>query len=102
MGETHKLVSKRTGLFNSLTEEEFQSIISHSSTVEQKAGDLIVREGEMGDALYIILSGSASVFTLSQGGEELPLALLKEGEHFGEQALLSDQPQKRNASVRAD
>src|SRR5689334_4348108 len=101
MVDTFKLVSKRTGLFNNFSEEEFQSIISQASPIEFEASELIVREGELGDALYIIVRGQADVFTVTQAGEEILLAQLQEGEYFGEQSLLLESPQKRNASVRA-
>src|SRR5262249_3947484 len=58
--------------------------------------------GELGDAFYIIIQGSVAIFTTGQSGEELLLAQLKEGEYFGEQALLLGIAQKRRASARAD
>ncbi len=62
-----------------------------------KPGDDIVVEGTLGDALYLILSGSASVHT--GGGETRPLALLSPGEFFGEMSLV--EPAVRSAAVRA-
>lgn len=101
MADTFKLVSEKTGLFNSFTEEEFQSLISEAITISFNQGELIVKENDQGDALYIIINGDVDVFTSTHTGDELLLARLHLGDYFGEQALLFDNLQKRNASVRA-
>lgn len=63
------------------------------------AGCDIIKQGEKGDNYYIIKSGRVSV--LKKKGEEghKQVALLGEGEAFGEEALIRDDP--RNASCRA-
>jgi CRP-like cAMP-binding protein len=57
-------------------------------------GDVIAREGEAGDCMYAVLSGAVEV---SCNGELL--AMLEEGEVFGEMALLEEGP--RSATVTA-
>lgn len=59
-------------------------------------GDVIIREGDEGDFYYMIDSGRAQV-TRRIGGVEMPLANLKAGDVFGEEALVSGS--KRNATV---
>ncbi len=59
-------------------------------------GDVIIREGEEGDYYYLIDSGRAQV-TRRVGGVDMPLANLKAGDVFGEEALISGG--KRNATV---
>ena len=59
-------------------------------------GDVIIREGEEGDYYYLIDSGRAQV-TRRVGGVDMPLANLKAGDVFGEEALVSGS--KRNATV---
>jgi CRP-like cAMP-binding protein len=61
------------------------------------AGEDIVVEGTMGDSLYLILSGSATVHI--GGPDTRPLATLKPGEFFGEMSLV--EPAVRSATVRA-
>src|SRR4029450_8370738 len=57
-------------------------------------GEAIITQGEAGDAFYAIRSGRVDVV---RDGE--PVTQLGPGDHFGEVALLNDQP--RNASVIA-
>ena len=61
-------------------------------------GALILREGDVGDAAYMIVSGSCRAFR-NVGDREEPLATMNAGEVFGEMALLLDEP--RAASVEA-
>jgi len=63
-----------------------------------RAGELIIREGDMGDAAYMIISGRCRAFTLSDGRDET-LNFMEAGEVFGEMALLLAEP--RAASVEA-
>jgi CRP-like cAMP-binding protein len=60
-------------------------------------GEDIVVEGTLGDALYLILAGAATVHIGSI--DNRPLAMLKPGEFFGEMSLV--EPAVRSATVRA-
>lgn len=53
-----------------------------------KKGDVIIRQGERGDAFYIIESGSIDVFIDSKGDE--PVNTMSSGQFFGERALMSE------------
>lgn len=66
--------------------------------VKLKAGEFLFREGDAGDAMYIIQDGQVEIVT-SARGRERRLALLEDGDFFGEMALLEGQP--RVASARA-
>jgi CRP-like cAMP-binding protein len=82
------------GLFSKCTKRERQTIARHAQTADLPAGVDLVREGEPGDALFIILEGEAAV--RHEGGE---VARVGPGSYFGELAILDGAP--RSATVVA-
>ncbi|MBI3923946.1 MAG: SLC26A/SulP transporter family protein [Armatimonadetes bacterium] len=65
-----------------------------------EAGDLVMRQGEPGDSLYVLAAGSMSVKLQLDAGKDRRLATFGPGSVVGEQALLEERP--RLADVRAD
>jgi CRP-like cAMP-binding protein len=63
------------------------------------AGEMIIREGEPGRSVYIILDGRVKVFTRDNDDNELELATLGVGQFFGEMSFVSGKP--RSSSVVA-
>jgi CRP/FNR family transcriptional regulator, cyclic AMP receptor protein len=61
-------------------------------------GEAIVRQGEKGDCMYVIQSGEVEVVQAASGGEQ-HLAILKEGDFFGEMSIFEGEV--RSATVRA-
>jgi F420-non-reducing hydrogenase small subunit len=66
-------------------------------TVYEK-GEVIFRQGDSGDTMFIIQSGAVEV-TRSSEGKDVVLAVLERGDFFGEMALLDNSP--RSATVKA-
>jgi hypothetical protein len=62
------------------------------------AGETVFSEGQAGAEMYIIHSGEVEILKQTDG-EKIRLALLEEGDFFGEMAILEDLP--RTASARA-
>ena len=85
-------------LFYSLPGEVIESIVEKVQERTYGVGEAIFEEGKLGDSFYIVRKGQVRV-TKVQGGEEMVLSELGEGEGFGEMALLIDQP--RTATVKA-
>ncbi len=61
-------------------------------------GDLIFRQGDAGDTMYVIMSGEVEV-SREKKRERVVLARMKRGEFFGEMSLMDDMP--RSATVTA-
>jgi CRP-like cAMP-binding protein len=70
-------------------------------TIEQKfaVGEVIFREGEAGDRLFLLLTGTMRVY-VERDGRLITYGIVQAGECFGEMALIEDAP--RSASVRAE
>lgn len=62
-------------------------------------GDFIIRQGDVGDQFYVIISGQVEVIRELPDGQHVSLAQLGKGEYFGESSLLTGR--RRNASVQA-
>lgn len=56
--------------------------------VNLKAGEVLFREGEVGDHLYIVVSGELEIVMGPDTGDELVLNVLHEGEYIGEMSLI--------------
>ncbi len=79
---------------------EFHADLRARCLVENYAfGDWIVREGDLADAFYLLLSGRARVVKAGADGREVPLNRLVAGDAFGESALIAGGV--RVAGVRA-
>ena len=67
--------------------------------VELQVGDVLFRQGEEADGLYVVADGSVGVYSRLPGGREVELAVLGAGEVVGELALVDGGA--RAATVRA-
>jgi len=66
-----------------------------------KEGELIFSEGEAGDAAFIIETGAVGIYKMVEG-ERIDLAQMKEGELFGEMAILDGSVRMANAYASED
>jgi CRP-like cAMP-binding protein len=85
-------------LFKSLDEEGRARLMKGATSVTFDTGQVVVREGDPGEALYLIRQGVVDVHTMREG-QRFHLATLGPGACFGEVALLSGRP--RTATVVA-
>jgi CRP-like cAMP-binding protein len=89
-------------LFKSLNRDELLTIHDWTEVVTVGPGEFIIKESQVGQAMYVILEGEVEIFTLDHEGKIVILATLNNGDYFGEQALMPDSKGKRNAFVRSD
>ncbi len=78
-------VIKGSPLFFELFDEEIESIVEDCGVLNLEEGDYIFKEGDEGNELFLILSGSALV---KKG--DVTLVELKKGDLFGEMVLLDE------------
>jgi CPA1 family monovalent cation:H+ antiporter len=84
-------------LLTGLSDELLERLAKQAKAVTFLREDIVIGEGEKGDALYIITHGVVSVF--KGGDKSQSIAELRDGDFFGETALLGDQV--RTATVKA-
>ncbi|MFQ5443851.1 MAG: diguanylate cyclase domain-containing protein, partial [Nitrospinales bacterium] len=80
--------------FSPLDESIQRKIIGECKEVSLKPDEILFKEGEAADSMYLILSGLMAVFN-----ENKTIALRTPGQYFGEMALIESKP--RTASVKA-
>ena len=85
-------------VFRDLPEQEVETVRADMQTMQFDSGDVIVRQGAPADKFFIIVDGEVEV-TREDDGQQRTLATLKQGQFFGEMAILRDAP--RMATVRA-
>ena len=86
----------RVPLFASLKEAQLAKLTEKLRTRSYRAGEVIFHQDDPGTLLYIIKSGRVKITTASPEGEEIIMAILNEGDSFGEIALLDGQPRSAN------
>ncbi len=60
-------------------------------------GEILFNEGDKGDAMYLIREGKIKI-TKGRGADEKVLAVLKEGDFFGEMAIIDGSPRSATAT----
>jgi len=95
---------RKLDIFSPLTETELQQLLdAPQNGIEDYASkENIIDEAKIGECMYIILEGSVEVYI--KGGIDkvnIYVDTLHAGEYFGENVVLSAEPVKRTASVRA-
>ena len=92
----------RVALFKRLESEELENLAAAVDQVNYKSGETIFNESDRGDALYVIDSGSVRIWVLDEDIKPVTLAELKEGDFFGELAVLDRGPRSSNATAITD
>lgn len=88
-------------LFSSLEPGILEELSSRLKPIKVKAGEIIFREGDPADFLYLIESGQVEIVK-RVGRNDVTIALLKEGDFFGEMALLRGTERSASARARTD
>jgi CRP/FNR family cyclic AMP-dependent transcriptional regulator len=86
-------------LFRRLSTEERRGFAALAREQRYPRGALVVRQGDPGDALFVVRSGTVKVVVVGDDGREVILDTLGQGAHFGELALIDGRP--RSAHVVA-
>jgi MinD-like ATPase involved in chromosome partitioning or flagellar assembly len=99
MGTRLSDILRKTEIFERLPEADLQKIGRLLRERRLAENHVLVRQGDQGDAMYIIVEGRVKVAVTDQFGREKVLAFLGDGQFFGDMALLTGAP--RSATVSA-
>ena len=87
--ETEVVAPLENALLKRLPPDVATALVPKLLRLEREPGDVLVTEGEKGSALFLIASGTVSVFVKDKTGQSARVAQLKAGEFFGEVGALT-------------
>ena len=94
----HEDALSKVSLFSGLSRKELQELSVNAREREYAPGETLVRQGETGVGLFVVLNGKVRVFQQADGGER-ELGVFGKDAVLGELALLDDLP--RSATMVA-
>jgi CRP-like cAMP-binding protein len=88
----------QTKAFHKIPPSNIQAVFMRLQRVDYRAGEVVIKQGDVGDYFYVVVKGICSVARETPLNKEgVRLAELKMGDTFGEESLISEV--KRNATV---
>ena len=101
--EKYENFLKNVDILSTIDDYELGQICDSLKDGIYKKDEYIIREGELGDVFYILEEGKCNATkTLEPGKPETIIKELKEGDYFGERALLKGEPRYANIVVTSD
>ena len=85
--------------FDDLSEDEMTTLMNYMSLYELDAGEILFKEGEIGQYVSFVVEGKMDVLKKSITGSEISIATISHGYALGEMALIDQSP--RSATIRA-
>lgn len=90
-------------MFTALEEKEFNIVVDAIEEVKGVAGEIIIKEGDQGDCMYVLESGSLDCTKIFAGNKDpTHLKVYQPGEGFGELALLYNAPRAATITSKTD
>ena len=92
-------ILRQVTLFSTLEDHDLQALAALARPITVQRGEIIISQGSVGDALYVVISGRVRVYVSDKDGKEMVLTLEGPSAVFGEIAVLDGAV--RSASIAA-
>jgi len=89
-------------LFRSMDDDERRALAGVMALREARAGDVLFRQGEVGDSLLCVVEGRLDTLVKDNAGQEIVLAELGPGDTVGEMSMLDGRPRSATLRCMAD
>ena len=102
---THKdddLIIRKAPLFSALDDAAAHDLRQSMVSLKLNKGQVLFKEGQEGDRLYVVVHGKIKLGTQSNDGRENLLSILGPGEMFGELSLFDPEPRTSTATAVTD
>ena len=100
--ETNDNILKNISIFSDTCGDDLNKIAAEMKRREFKKGELIFREGDPGDELYVVVKGGVSIYIIDKEGKEVILSDIMAGSFFGEMSIIEQAPRSANCRVIED
>ena len=101
LDEVFMLRALQTSIFPEVDRSFLEALVKKASMKNFKKGDVLFKEGEIGDLLYVIRKGSVKISRKNRSGVDVAQTYIAAGNYVGEMALLSAEERPRSATVTA-
>jgi CRP-like cAMP-binding protein len=91
------LFLKNVPLFSGMPPEDLGHLAGIAEEIVYSEGDEIIREGDHGDEMFLIVEGKVGIHRQSES-----LAVLVDRDYFGEMSILDGEPRSATATAQAD
>jgi signal transduction histidine kinase len=86
-------------IFEGIESDVLHQIEPEIRMLRLEEGEVVFREGDAGDSLYLVGQGSVKISKLGRGGQQETLGFIQSGNFFGEMALLDGEPRSAMATA---
>ncbi len=93
---------KSAGTFAQLLTAELETLKRAAKQISFRAGEVIFRQGDPGDGLYVIEEGAVEISALVGGQQQRMLSRIEAGGFFGEMAVVDQEPRSATATAGPD
>jgi CRP/FNR family transcriptional regulator, cyclic AMP receptor protein len=100
-GSLEQILSK-VPAFSGLSARELKEVAAIVHKREYRAGEPVFAQGDPGLGMYIIQEGEVSISISGKEDGDRELAVLNDGDFFGELALIDESPRSANARCKTD
>ncbi|MBK5225302.1 MAG: Crp/Fnr family transcriptional regulator [Thermoleophilia bacterium] len=101
-GETRKSYLRQTPIFSTLSDEELDDIVPSVVKRRLKSNTVIFHENDPAAAFYLVKSGRVKIYKVGPDGREQVLAILSEGQIFGDVPAFDGGPYPATAATMVD
>ena len=99
---SQRQVLRRSQLFARLADDELDAIIAHATIARHAEGDQIFAKGDPGNRMMAVLKGRVTISAPSADGRQVVLTVMRDGDVFGEIALLDGKERTADATALTD
>ncbi|HEX8077360.1 MAG TPA: cyclic nucleotide-binding domain-containing protein, partial [Chthoniobacterales bacterium] len=92
-------IIRSEALFDCMNDTQLENVLQQSQIHNYGRGERLIREGDEGDSMFVMLRGTAAV-DIARNGASVRVGTMRQGDCFGEFSLLTGEP--RTATVRAE